>query len=52
MRSTDPVIECGHQRLQLPPDIFGRTPPLRAYLGERVLVGIRPEDLEDAAVES
>ena len=47
----DPVIEYGHQRLQLPPSVLGRKPRLRAYLGERVLVGVRPEDLEDAALD-
>ena len=47
----DPVIEYGHRRLQLPPGVLSRKPLLRAYLGKRVLVGIRPEDLEDAALD-
>ena len=47
----DPVIEYGNQRLQLPPGVLGGKPALRAYLGQRVIVGVRPEDLEDATLD-
>jgi multiple sugar transport system ATP-binding protein len=43
-------VEIGSQRLTLPPEVFEKRPALRAYDGQRVVVGIRPEDFEDASV--
>jgi multiple sugar transport system ATP-binding protein len=43
-------LEIGPQRIALAPDTLGKRPALRGYDGTRVVVGIRPEDFEDAAV--
>ncbi len=43
-------LEFGGVQLGLPEDVFGTKPNLRTYEGKPVIVGIRPEDMEDAAV--
>ena len=43
-------VEVGSQRVALAPEALERHPALQAYDGQRVVVGIRPEDFEDAAV--
>ena len=43
-------VQLGNQTLSLDASVLDRRPALRAYLGQPVVVGIRPEDLEDAAV--
>jgi multiple sugar transport system ATP-binding protein len=45
-----PTVLLGSQRVALDSDVFARRPGLRRYVGRAVVVGIRPEDLEDAAV--
>ena len=40
----------GSQRLTAPPELLARRPALRSYIGHRVILGIRPEDIEDAAL--
>jgi multiple sugar transport system ATP-binding protein len=45
-------VELGSQRLSLPSETLARRPALRGYDGRRVVVGIRPEDLEDASLVS
>jgi multiple sugar transport system ATP-binding protein len=40
----------GPHRLRLAPETLERHPALPAYAGRRVVLGIRPEDMEDAAV--
>lgn len=44
------AIEFGGLRLAIPEDVFGSRPGLKAYEGKRVIVGLRPEDMEDAAL--
>jgi multiple sugar transport system ATP-binding protein len=39
----------GSHRLDLPPDLLARSPPLRDHVGSTVILGIRPEALSDAA---
>jgi multiple sugar transport system ATP-binding protein len=40
----------GSQRLKIDDSILGNTPSLREHFGKTLLLGIRPEDIEDAAV--
>jgi multiple sugar transport system ATP-binding protein len=42
----------GDQRLALDPELVSARPGLAAYEGREVIVGIRPEDFEDAALAS
>ena len=44
------VVTFGSTTLELDDRVLDRRPSLRAYAGRRVVVGIRPEDLEDAAL--
>jgi multiple sugar transport system ATP-binding protein len=46
----DSSVQIGSQRVALAPESLQRHPGLQQYGGQRVVVGIRPEDLEDAAV--
>ncbi len=46
----DLSVQLGNQSLGLDGSMLDRRPALRAYLGTPVVVGIRPEDMEDAAV--
>jgi multiple sugar transport system ATP-binding protein len=45
-------LEFGGIELGIPEQVFGTRPALRGYEGKRVIVGIRPEDMEDASQES
>jgi multiple sugar transport system ATP-binding protein len=50
---TDTVtIEFADQTITLSEDVLKRREGIRRHLGERVIVGIRPEDFEDAALNS
>jgi multiple sugar transport system ATP-binding protein len=40
----------GDQRITLGPELLDQRPALRRFEGRKVIVGIRPEDLEDAAL--
>jgi multiple sugar transport system ATP-binding protein len=40
----------GSQRIPVSADLLARRPGIRSYVGKRVVVGIRPEDLEDSAL--
>jgi multiple sugar transport system ATP-binding protein len=40
----------GSLQLPLPPDLVASRPALAEYEGRKVVVGIRPEDMEDAAL--
>jgi multiple sugar transport system ATP-binding protein len=43
-------VEFGSFRLGIPPEVFDRRPALRAFEGRSVILGLRPEDIEDAAL--
>jgi multiple sugar transport system ATP-binding protein len=54
LRSSDGrfgVVFGGHE-LALAPEVLAERPALRAYDGREVFVGVRPEDMEDAALVS
>ena len=46
----DKRVQIGSQRVALAPETLEKHPALQRYDGQRVVVGIRPEDFEDAAV--
>jgi len=46
----DQSVTVGSQRVALAPETLARHPGLQKYAGQNVVVGIRPEDFEDAAV--
>jgi multiple sugar transport system ATP-binding protein len=61
MNMLDAVIESSngglaaklaHQTISLGPEALQNHPALKSYIGKQVILGIRPEDLEDAALES
>jgi multiple sugar transport system ATP-binding protein len=43
-------VELGDAVVALPRSVFSRRPGLAGYAGREVIVGIRPEDIEDAAL--
>jgi multiple sugar transport system ATP-binding protein len=45
-------VLLGAQEIAVPEQLVNARPRLRSYVGRNVAVGIRPESLEDAAVES
>jgi multiple sugar transport system ATP-binding protein len=47
-----PAVDLGEQRLALPGGVFDARPALRAYEGKDVIIGLRPEHLEDATLVS
>jgi multiple sugar transport system ATP-binding protein len=61
MNMLDAVIESSngglsakiaHQTISLGPEALENHPALKSYVGKKVVLGIRPEDLEDAALET
>jgi multiple sugar transport system ATP-binding protein len=44
------AVEAGGQRLSVDQQLISAQPALQSYEGKKVVLGIRPEDLEDAAV--
>jgi multiple sugar transport system ATP-binding protein len=44
------VVELGGFRLPVPDEVLAERPALRGYAGRNVVLGIRPEDMEDAAL--
>jgi len=44
------AAKIGDHRLQLDEELVSTRSALRSYVGKKVIVGIRPEDLEDAAL--
>jgi multiple sugar transport system ATP-binding protein len=47
--TTSLAVEVGSQRIVLAEEKLSAHPALRQYAGRQIIVGIRPEDLEDAA---
>ena len=45
-------MQLGSQTLAVPDSVLGQRPALERYLGSTVAVGLRPKDLEDAAIVS
>jgi multiple sugar transport system ATP-binding protein len=45
------AAEAGGQRLVLDDELTGKRPALKRFEGKKLVVGIRPENLEDAALE-
>ena len=45
-----PAVIFGPHRLRVPAGVLREHPALEKYLGRKVVVGIRPENLEDAAL--
>lgn len=43
------VAQVGSHRLRIPRDVLSARPALSAHVGRRLALGIRPEDMEDAA---
>jgi multiple sugar transport system ATP-binding protein len=43
------AVQLGDQRLAVAPEAFEKRPALRGYDAKRLVVGVRPEDFEDAA---
>jgi multiple sugar transport system ATP-binding protein len=41
------VCRSGATRIELPPDVVAMRPQLEGFVGRRIVVGIRPESLED-----
>ena len=46
------TLHLGSQTLELDDATFERRPSLRGYDGKQLIVGIRPEDFDDAALET
>ncbi|HET6664793.1 MAG TPA: sn-glycerol-3-phosphate ABC transporter ATP-binding protein UgpC [Acidimicrobiales bacterium] len=46
------AVEFGGFRLPLPPEVVASRPELRAHVDGTVVLGIRPEDMEDASLVS
>ncbi len=44
------AVEAGSQRLTLDESLVGARPALRAYADRTVVVGVRPEDIQDVAL--
>ena len=44
------TVEFGGYRLAVPDEVFATRSALKAYEGKQVIVGIRPEDMEDASL--
>jgi multiple sugar transport system ATP-binding protein len=45
------AVDVGAQHLELDEAVLARSPALRGYEGRKIIVGIRPEDLEEASLE-
>jgi multiple sugar transport system ATP-binding protein len=52
VQGDDATVKLGSQHLSLGAETLAARPKLREYDGRRVIVGIRPEDFEDASMGS
>jgi len=48
----DLLAKIGEQTISLGQETISQRPGLKGYAGKDVIIGIRPEDLEDAAIET
>jgi len=46
------AVTFGEFRLPVPPEVLAARPALRKFAGSTVVLGIRPEDMEDASLET
>jgi multiple sugar transport system ATP-binding protein len=46
------AVEFGSYRMPVPDEVLAERPALRRYEGRKVVLGIRPEDMEDASLLS
>jgi multiple sugar transport system ATP-binding protein len=46
------LVDIGGQQLALDPAVVDQRPALRGYVDRQVIVGIRPEEMEDAALHA
>ncbi len=46
----DLTAQVGSHSLRVPPEVLSRRPALSSYVGRRLALGIRPEDMEDASL--
>ena len=46
------AVDLGANRLRVPPETLAQHDALRGYVGRPVVLGIRPEDMEDASLVS
>jgi len=44
------VVEFGGYRLAIPDDVLSTRPDLKSFDGKSVIIGLRPEDMEDASL--
>jgi multiple sugar transport system ATP-binding protein len=44
------VVQMGSHRLPIPDDVLAERPALGGYEGRKIVLGIRPEDMEDASL--
>ncbi|MEM9133577.1 MAG: sn-glycerol-3-phosphate ABC transporter ATP-binding protein UgpC [Actinomycetota bacterium] len=47
-----PTVSIGSDKLAIDPALWGSKPALAGYLGQEVVLGVRPEDLEDASIST
>jgi multiple sugar transport system ATP-binding protein len=48
----DVTAAFGSLRLPVPPEVLAARPDLRGFAGRQIVLGVRPEDMEDAALVS
>jgi multiple sugar transport system ATP-binding protein len=46
------VARFGEHELEIPDSVLTERPALRSFAGKRLILGIRPEDIEDASLSS
>jgi multiple sugar transport system ATP-binding protein len=46
------AVDVGGQKISLPDEVLSQRPELKDYVGKELIVGIRPQDFEDAEFKS